>query len=131
MKAQHTPGPWKIEHDYKPFVIHTADHIVCAISGTAATVPEAAANAALIAAAPETAAERDRLLEVNKELLAALREINGLAHSCVLQRAPSDDQIIAEHIEEVRDIARAAISLRLLAVRVLNDMRKGERDHAV
>jgi hypothetical protein len=33
------------------------------------------ANARLIAAAPETAAERDRLRDVNEELLAALREI--------------------------------------------------------
>jgi hypothetical protein len=34
------------------------------------------ANARLIAAAPETAAERDRLREVNAELLAALKRID-------------------------------------------------------
>jgi hypothetical protein len=113
----HTPGPWKVEHDYKPFVIHTADHIVCAISGTAATVPEAAANAALIAAAPETAAERDRLLEVNKELLAALKDLLtfDLVERSALRSKPlgapnSTMRIGQEKLIALEDRARAAIA---------------------
>jgi hypothetical protein len=52
--SKHTPGPWKIEHDYKPYVINAgAGHTICAITGTAAIRPEAEANARLIAAAPE------------------------------------------------------------------------------
>ena len=39
----------------------------------------------------------------------ALREIAGIAGACVTQRAPSDDRIIAEHIEEIRDLAWAAL----------------------
>jgi len=47
-------------------------------------------------------AERDRLR-------TSLRLIQSRAQSCVTQRAESDDKIIADHIEQVRDIARAAL----------------------
>ena len=76
MKAQHTPGPWKIEHDYRPFVIHTPDHhVVSTISGTAATVPEAAANARLISAAPDLLAalkQALRYIEVQVAIRGAM-----------------------------------------------------------
>ena len=35
----------------------------------------------------------------------AIEDIDGLAHNCVIQRAPSDDQIIAENIEAIANIA--------------------------
>lgn len=42
------------------------------------------------------------------EALKALEQIAGILGACVVQRSPSDDKIIAEHIEECRDIASAA-----------------------
>ena len=59
----HTPGPWRVEHDYKPYVIGpNAGKSVCAITGTGAMLPEAPDNARLIAASPD-------LLEALKGLL--------------------------------------------------------------
>jgi len=58
------------------------------------------ANARLIAAAPETAAERDQLREVNAELLAALESLVEM----------SDDPIEYMACRSYRiDAARAAI----------------------
>lgn len=63
METKHTPGPWRIkESQFGGIVtwsvnfgpIGTMDY--CEVSG-----PSAEANARLIAAAPETAAERDEL----------------------------------------------------------------------
>lgn len=42
-------------------------------------------------------------------LQAALQKILGLAHTCAVQRALSDDALIAEKVERIRDIARAAL----------------------
>lgn len=86
--SKHTPGPWAVRGSIKsvdgddlyvgyvlPDVkgyrgdvcsVQSADHI----SGI--TRDEAAANASLIASAPDLLAERDRLREVNSVLLAAL-----------------------------------------------------------
>ena len=87
--AQHTPGPW-----YTAWAISTEHGPVCNIRtgkqgmgptvalvyGDEANAPDkpityeqAQANAALIATAPETAAERDRLRQVNEVMLEALR----------------------------------------------------------
>ena len=76
---QHTPGPWTTEHN-APFVwgIYGPDNNWIAQTlpksddGSADSPDQVEANARLIAAAPETAAERDRLREINAELLAAL-----------------------------------------------------------
>jgi len=86
--AQHTPGPW-----YTAWAISTEHGPVCNIRtgkqgmgptvalvyGDEANAPDkpityeqAQANAALIATAPETAAERDRLRESNEVMLKAL-----------------------------------------------------------
>ncbi|WP_374633996.1 hypothetical protein [Ferrovibrio sp.] len=76
---KHTPGPWVlINHDeaglhYVKAQPHPAmrgftKEIADVFSGD----EEGAANAALIASAPDLLAERDRLREVNAELLAAL-----------------------------------------------------------
>jgi hypothetical protein len=77
---KHTPGPWRFSSD---------GHIVSASTGERVCTPHSTLlggkvsdqikdlkrNARLIAAAPETAAERDRLREVNAELLAALKKL--------------------------------------------------------
>lgn len=90
MTTKHTPGPWKIvpmgccahgpkclEHGLnrdEPFRIEGADRFSpCKILGDGTeNTGTAEANARLIAAAPETAAERDRLKTLNTELLRVL-----------------------------------------------------------
>lgn len=76
--SEHTPGPWKcerlIDNDGNPYATSYLAHIdigPCMIWAPVGNA-EQEANARLIAAAPETAAERDKLKEINKELLDAL-----------------------------------------------------------
>lgn len=84
--TKHTPGPWTLKEsgDGKWIQIYgngaephqniaevrRDDFISVEEDGDEPTY-----NAALIAAAPETAAERDRLKEINAGLLGALKEI--------------------------------------------------------
>ncbi len=73
MSAQHTPGPWIND---APGCV--AKHWPEGGKATVCICPagaEGEANARLIAAAPETAAERDQLRALNAELLAALRAL--------------------------------------------------------
>jgi hypothetical protein len=73
MSAQHTPGPWIND---APGCV--AKHWPEGGKATVCICPagaEGEANARLIAAAPETAAERDHLRALNADMLAALREI--------------------------------------------------------
>lgn len=44
-----------------------------------------------------------------EQMEAAMREIAAIAHVCVIQRLPSDDKIIADHIEEIERLAKAAL----------------------
>jgi hypothetical protein len=83
--TQHTPGPWTLgpvepaEISKGHWITHGSYKGVIGILGGSPSE----ANAALIAAAPETAAERDRLRQVNEVMLEALREARGrpdLAH---------------------------------------------------
>ena len=98
MTTTHTPGPWRAT---KALNQMTDDGTTVAQVGS--TVADARnwwicsdahshgnreSDARLIAAAPETAAERDRLRHVNADLLAALAElsywsdrINSLQHA--------------------------------------------------
>ena len=75
-QSDHTPGPWFTDPSRAVYanssdrVIKVADTRAAADDGI--TISEAKANARLIAACPETAAERDQLREVNADLLAAL-----------------------------------------------------------
>lgn len=83
METKHTPGPWfvmgidgngDIQVSGHPFYIGHSDPLYhCIVTGN--NEAERKANAALIAAAPETAAERDRLAAINAELVAALERI--------------------------------------------------------
>ncbi len=75
--TEHTPGPWEKKYDPSTHRIEVNapddGRCVCFIHVPPATGFDVCeANARLIAAAPETAAERDRLREINAELLAAL-----------------------------------------------------------
>ncbi|CAL8974569.1 hypothetical protein RHODGE_RHODGE_03289 [Rhodoplanes serenus] len=90
-KAKHTPGPWTVEDPLGPEALWIVEAgkkphewrciaMVCRDDlddhddlDLPIGAGEQRANARLIAAAPETAAERDRLREVNAELVEALR----------------------------------------------------------
>ena len=82
-QTQHTPGPWTVKDDKRTGVsVFSTDseYSVCHMS-IAAEVNRgpavARANARLIAAAPETAADRDRLAAENKVLREALQMIES------------------------------------------------------
>lgn len=86
MDAKHTPGPWFVGASTGPNCarIETENGAQVAAVNVQSFVTvkqgqpvyewsdEGYANALLIAAAPETAAERDRLKEINAELIEAL-----------------------------------------------------------
>ena len=75
--TQHTPGPWTLgpvepaEISKGHWITHGSYKGVIGILGGSPSE----ANAALIAAAPETAAERDRLRESNGAMLEALKAV--------------------------------------------------------
>lgn len=83
MTNKHTPGPWQVsapEDEYDTWLVLCSAHYEVAHIARRYTNGERneaieVENARLIAAAPETAAERDRLKEINAELLAALEKI--------------------------------------------------------
>ena len=68
--SKHTPEPWVVHHTLN---VVMSDGEVIAIPRGSGDLVNIEANARLIAAAPETAAERDRLKAVNRELLSALQ----------------------------------------------------------
>ena len=80
----HTPGPWRQGRgDIANEVVLAEDDsgLVADCYSRTRGHDERVANARLTAAAPETAAERDRLREVNAELLEALDVlVNGPDH---------------------------------------------------
>lgn len=90
--AKHTPGPWTVYHENGSlgsgghYGVEAGDlpgrfKTIAVCAHGSVEKPEQRANAALIAAAPETAAERDRLRESNAELLAALVEARSVLES--------------------------------------------------
>lgn len=77
----HTPGPWSATYGHLIRVSPTNNpSTICGVhrrglhSGNYDEA-EVFANARLIAAAPDTAAERDRLKEINDDLLAACKSV--------------------------------------------------------
>lgn len=98
--AQHTPGPWYFD-EVRNVREESTDYCVATIHDDSGHVdPEYSvplprdANARLIAAAPETAAERDKLKEINAELLEALEiainltlDDEDIAHNAFLKKA--------------------------------------------
>lgn len=82
-EMKHTPGPWGCtEYANNPTLIEinigNVIHPHFAIDPDAGVGDEDRANALLIAAAPDTAAERDRLRAINADLLAALEAVARL-----------------------------------------------------
>ena len=74
--AKHTPGPYKIlPRDFGYDIVADSGLPITgtdwAAGGRLGAIPDAN-NALLFATAPDTAAERDRLREVNAELVKAL-----------------------------------------------------------
>lgn len=107
------PTPWHVDPDDRPDMEYN-NHIaaangnaVCfmAWSGDAENNEAHEKAAALIAAAPETAAERDRLKEINAELLATLESINR----CTSPGSRTVDGLMRD-MGLACDIARAAIA---------------------
>ena len=102
-EQKHTPGPWKStaeeqQHDlgenfyilggpdYACYIAEmlNADHFPCISEDEAENYEmEVKANACLIAAAPETAAERDRLRSLNAELVTEIQN-SLIEHQSVL-----------------------------------------------
>lgn len=114
-ETKHTPGPWYVDHDRVTVRAEMlAKPVQIAACGTP-TSTYAQANARLVAAAPETAAERDRLREVNRELVAAMeatlasmRELRGLAFTG--SRIPTDRYPEKHRANAADDQARAALA---------------------
>jgi hypothetical protein len=92
--GKHTPGPWFLEghwdvkskFDLGGWVSSNppAGCPIFQLEPIVGTPEEIVANARLIAAAPETAAERDRLKEVNADLLAALKLFRTKVYNAAL-----------------------------------------------
>ena len=92
---QHTPGPWKVYRSPDGSAIigigvnrpGDPDHgagITDPRFGLWGSGAEREANARLIAAAPDTAAERDRLKAVNADLLSALKLFRTKVYNAAL-----------------------------------------------
>jgi hypothetical protein len=89
-ESKPTPGPWRVSNA-RPTKVRGFDILAGYVKIVASAhlghdlykdQAEREANARLIAAAPETAAERDRLKEVNAELLEVLRLTADQALRC-------------------------------------------------
>ena len=109
--AQPTPGPWRVDEKAKneaSVSVRGADN--WAICACRATAPDgsryhmnvARANARLIAAAPATAAERDRLEAANAELASTLED----AETFLMVKARRDPQERAI-VEQIRAVLKA------------------------
>jgi hypothetical protein len=99
---KHTPGPWFRDqyghvHGWEPTEYGQRSVLLIDNRHSKAT----SADKTLIAAAPETAAERDRLREVNAELVAALEQIAHRAHK---------HAVCTQVQYSLGDIARAALA---------------------
>ncbi len=103
--TKHTPGPWRVGNWASVY----AEDLSCMIAEchgcTNQMLATAQANARLIAAAPETAAERDRLKASNAELIETLRLIDELATNGLDHAHPRNGATISA----IASAARAAI----------------------
>ena len=71
-----TPGPYLVNADGDDILIEAPDNVpICDVFNPDRTPEENLANAYLLAASWETAAERDRLVKVNEKALTACRNI--------------------------------------------------------
>ncbi len=82
----HTPGPW----EYQPNVTNFDGIGPVGSTAWICRIPENDANARLIAAAPETALERDHLREQRDDLLAAAEAMSvALSFNCNKRVGPA------------------------------------------
>lgn len=80
-ETKHTPGPWyrNIKPASKYPIIFAGDNLhVAQVISRGVSEAQCEANCDLIAAAPETAAERDRLREALKDALAWIENLDSL-----------------------------------------------------
>lgn len=104
-KAQHTPGPWKVEirkagtgkgREVWPVSTFPLRGMIARVLSDGQNTDRADADAALIAAAPETAAERDRLREERDEAIQH--------YHVALDERNATRSINAELLEALRDV---------------------------
>jgi hypothetical protein len=117
-----TPAPWKFHSRHSPtptgglvsFVVTDArgKSIAACASNSSRDPHEIAANARLIAAAPQTALERDGLSKANDELIATLKQIAAMLDQPV-QYTNSVDRAA---VQILRGDARAAREVALATV---------------
>ena len=120
-----TPGPWAVLHNWPHRIVMAADrNLACGASihaydyGTRyarqiALVSDAhnmpgnlEPNARIIASAPETAQERDRLKAINAELVKALEQLATLGE---VGMRPDFQEWITFH-DKVAQVARAVLA---------------------
>jgi hypothetical protein len=128
--AQHTAGPWEVL-DKGPTQLLTIHHYdvdadsdgrprdygedICEIADN----QHQDANAALIAAAPDTASERDRLKAEVADLVAALRSALAFVQYELELRLPSEDE---EYIGYAR---RAVAAITVAIAKAASNQNKG------
>lgn len=113
--AGHTPGPWTAIGGGLSIGVYTnfngdtpigdPKHIASCWHNTRVPRVDGYANARLIAAAPETAAERDRLLEQAEELDGA-RIVNENAMNIQRERAEAAETRVADFQNAARELQR-------------------------
>jgi len=107
MKTQHTPGPWEVHPHYES--VYASGKRICIIVPQGGSLkPFDKENALLIAAAPETAAERDRLKEINSGLLNALENLcQQVARDCSISSDTKYFELFQRHQEALQAIKKA------------------------
>lgn len=110
MKTKHTPGPWHIDAS-KSFYVFASGALAeqaGVTHGPFICNASSQANAALIAQAPDLLAERDRLRQINAQLVEALEDASFLLAK--IGKFPGDlPQFMGSIIRSVQD-ARAALA---------------------
>ena len=113
-EAKHTPGPWKSVRGVATTVAELAKHD-CILDSSGIEIAEIYrrdnddeqhANAQLIAAAPETAAQRDDLLAACRDLLDAFWDMSPLEYA----KSRGMDSMSDAEGERIKERARAAIA---------------------
>lgn len=75
MTSKHTPGPWHVGMKPGPMIYGKRGEQIADLTAELLMQDENAANAALIASAPDLLAENYKLRAVNLELVAALEKL--------------------------------------------------------
>ncbi len=116
IEAKHTPGPW--EHDRRvnrtlplgrdsAYGVWHGGVLIADVAGRPRSKQsEEEANARLIAAAPETATQRDQLLAVCRDLLDAFWDMSPLEYA----RSRGMNSMSDAEGERIKERARAAIA---------------------